>query len=277
MISLDGLAALTLVAAGSVLAVIGVFDSGLGGLGVVRQIRDLLPDHDILYVADRARAPYGRRPLEQVRTFSEEITAHLIAEGAELVVVACNSASAVALSHLRRLHPHLPFVGMEPALKPAVAVTRTGIIAVLATAATFQGELFESLIDRFGDGVTIIRQVCDGWVELVEQGVVEGPVVEAAVAEYLAPVLAAGADTVVLGCTHYPFLAPEIGRLAGPAVSIIDPAPAVARQMVRLAPGAGRGRLSIEVTGPSSGVSRLVHQLTGLDTSVRTVTLARHE
>lgn len=259
------------------LAVIGVFDSGLGGLGVVRQIRDLLPDHDVVYLADRARAPYGRRPLEQVRTFSEEIATHLIGQGAELVVVACNSASAVALGHLRRLHPHLQFVGMEPALKPAVSATRTGVIAVLATAATFQGELFESLIDRFGEGVTIIRQVCDGWVELVERGEVEGPAVEAAVARYLEPVLETGVDTVVLGCTHYPFLAPEIRRQAGPEVSIIDPAPAVARQVMRLAPAIGAGRLSIQVTGDAAGVSRLVRQLTGLDTSVQAVTLAGHE
>jgi glutamate racemase len=119
--------------------------------------------------------------------------------------------------------------------------------------------------------------VCDGWVELVERGEVEGPAVETAVARYLGPVLETGVDTVVLGCTHYPFLAPEIRRQAGPEVSIIDPAPAVARQVMRLAPAIGAGRLSIQVTGEAAGVSRLVRQLTGLDTSVQAVTLAGHE
>ncbi len=259
---------------------IGLFDSGLGGLGVVREVRALLPNHDLLYLADRARAPYGRRELEEVRRFSREITRHLLGEGASIVVVACNSASAVALNHLRELHPAVPFVGMEPAVKPAIAATRRGTIGVLATAATFQGELFASLIDRYGNGAEILTRVCDGWVELVERGVLDGDTVEAEVRRHVEPILAGGADTLVLGCTHYPFLGPVIRRVAGPDIEIIDPARAVARQVARVVaelPGnPGSGQLKLQVTGSLTGVPDVVAELVGLAMPMEAVTLPAH-
>lgn len=251
-----------------------MFDSGLGGLGVAREVRALLPDHDLLYLADRARAPYGRRPLDQVRRFSEQITGHLLREGADLIVVACNSASAVALNHLRRRHPGVDFVGMEPAVKPGVATTRTGIIGVLATAATFQGELFASLIEKFGDAAAVVTEVCDGWVEVVESGRVDDPEVEDLVRRHLEPVLEAGADTLILGCTHYPFLSHHIRRVAGPEIEIIDPAPAVAKQVERLAGPPGTGRFRIQTTGALDGMPEVVERLLGWTPPIEVVTLS---
>jgi glutamate racemase len=252
---------------------IGVFDSGLGGLGVVGHIRRLCPNADIVYLGDRARAPYGDRSLDDVRRYAEEITAHLIGRGAETIVLACNTASAAALHHLRDRHPSVAFVGMEPAVKPAAALSKSGVIAVLATPATFQGELFASVVDRFAGEARVVCRACRGWVELVERGATEGPEAESLVAGHLQPVLAEGADVLVLACTHYPFLATTIGRLAGEAVTIIDPADAVARQTARLATTRGKGDLEICVTGPADGLAEVVQRLTGLDQPIRTVTL----
>lgn len=243
---------------------------------MAREVRARLPHHDLLYLADRERAPYGRRALSEVRRYAEEITTHLLAEGVDLIVVACNSASAVSLNHLRNLHPGFPFVGMEPAVKPAIAASRDGTIGVLATAATFQGELFSALVDRYGAGAEIVTRVCDGWVELVEAGQLDGRQVEVEVRRHLEPVLEAGADTLVLGCTHYPFLEPVIRTIAGPDVTIIDPAPAVARQVARLARNAGEGMIRLQVTGPTRGVSDLVERLVGIAASVEAVTLPSH-
>lgn len=253
---------------------IGLFDSGVGGLSVLREVRRILPGADLLYLADRARAPYGRRPPAEVRRFSGEITDHLLDQGAGLVVVACHTASAAALHHLRATHPGVRFVGMEPAVKPAAGLTGSRVVGVLATAATFQGELFASVVDRHAAGVRVVTRACDGWVELVERGLVEGPEVEAAVRRHLEPVLAAGADTLVLGCTHYPFLAGEIGRVAGPDVVIVDPAPAVARQVARLAGplAEGHGRLRVGASGPLDGLADLIRRLTGTDTDPEPVT-----
>lgn len=256
---------------------IGVFDSGLGGMSVVVELRRLLPRADILYYADSGRAPYGPRPLEQVRTFSEQITSHLLEAGADMVIVACNAASAASLHELRRRHAAVPFVGMEPAVKPAAATTRSGVVGVLTTAATFQGALFSSVIDRFATDVTVEAAICDGWVELVEAGDTEGPAVEEAVRRHVQPLLAAGADTLVLGCTHYPFLAAAIGRVAGPAVTLVDPAPAVARQAQRIAmeidASEGTGSLAVETSGDHVRVAAGIERLTGLAPPTITVTL----
>lgn len=247
---------------------IGVFDSGVGGMSVLRSLRTLLPLADFVYFADSGRAPYGPRPLAQVRQFAGQITDHLIASGAGLVVVACNSASAAALHHLRRTHTAVLFVGMEPAVKPAAATTGTGVVGVLTTAATFQGELFASVLDRFALGVRVETAICDGWVELVEAGRFDGPEVEATVRTHVEPLLTAGADTLVLGCTHYPFLADVISRVAGPRVRLVDPAPAVARQAARLAAEAGldtgSGTLRVETSGDPVSVAATIAALTGL-------------
>jgi glutamate racemase len=256
---------------------IGVFDSGVGGLSVLTEIRRLLPGADFVYLADRANSPYGQRSLEEVRRLAAACTAHLLEQGAGLIVVACNTASAAALHHLRAIHPDVPFVGMEPAVKPAIAITRSKVIGVLATTATFQGELFASVVGRFADGVKVINRACPGWSDLVEAGVVEGPVAEAAIARHLDPVLASGADTLVLGCTHYPFLRHLIAARAGAQVSIVDPARAVARQVVSVSregpQPTGSDRLELLTTGNGAETATIVRTLTGIDQTVTAVTL----
>ncbi len=247
---------------------IGVFDSGIGGLSVLMPVRRLLGDADILYLADRGWGPYGERSLEDVRARVDLVASHLISQGARMVVVACHTASAAALTTLRARHPDVAFVGMEPALKPAAAASRKRRVGVLATEATFQSELFASVVDRFGTNVAVIARACRGWAAAVEEGHLDGPEVEAMVGEHVVPLLAHRVDTIVLGCTHYPFLAPVIRRIAGPDIEIVDPADAVARQVARVAgglgPEVGRGRaLRFQVTGAPTGVAELVERLTG--------------
>lgn len=213
---------------------IGIFDSGVGGLSVLRSLRQLLPGEAVLYLADQAHVPYGPRPLEQVRLFSEQITRFLLGQGARLIVVACNTASAAALQHLRRVFPDVPFVGMEPAVKPAAEQTRSGVVGVLATPATFQGALYASVVERFANGVTLLQSTCPGLVGQIEAGDLDGPLTRGILVDALQPMLERGIDTVVLGCTHYPFVIPLIEQIVGTEVRVIDPAPAVARQAARL-------------------------------------------
>lgn len=213
---------------------IGIFDSGIGGLTVLRAIHQLMPDEPLLYVADQAHVPYGPRPLQEVRHFSEEITRYLLDQGSRLIVVACNTASAAALKYLRQVFPETPFVGMEPAVKPAAEHTRSGVVGVLATPATFQGELYASVVERFGQGVKLLQHTCPGLVSQIENGALDSEETYRILEGALLPMLEQGIDTVVLGCTHYPFVIPFIQRIAGPGVRVIDPAPAVARQVQRL-------------------------------------------
>jgi glutamate racemase len=213
---------------------IGIFDSGVGGLSVLKALRVQLPDEPFLYLADQAHVPYVPRPLEQVRAFSHEIAHYLIGAGCDLVVVACNAASAAALRPLRRAFPQTPFVGMEPAVKPAAETTHSGVVGVLATPATFQGELYASVVVRFASGVTVLQDTCPGLVARIEAGDLDGPAARAILERAILPMLARGMDALVLGCTHYPFIRPLVEQIAGPAVRIIDPAPAVARQVERI-------------------------------------------
>ena len=222
-------------------APIALFDSGVGGLSVWREVVRLLPAESTLYLADQAHLPYGPRPLEEVRRYAEGITRFLLAQGAKVIVVACNTASGAALHHLRATFPEVPFVGMEPAVKPAAERTRTGAIGVIATPATFQGDLFRRLVERFAADVALHTQVCPGLVEAVERGEADDPRTEALLHRYLDPMVAAGIDQLVLGCTHYPFLTGAIRRVVGEGVALIDPAPAVARQVRRVL--AARGLL----------------------------------
>ena len=204
---------------------IGIFDSGVGGLSVLKAMRAEMPDEDILYLGDQGHVPYGPRPLTEVRAFSEEITRFLLARGAKLIVVACNAASAAALPELRGTFPQVPFVGMEPAVKPAAEQTLSGVVGVLATPATFQGALYASVLDRFAQDVTVLQSTCPGLVAQIEKGALDAPETERIIREALAPMLSAGIDTVVLGCTHYPFVIPLIQRVAGPGVRVIDASP----------------------------------------------------
>lgn len=213
---------------------IGIFDSGVGGLSVWREIARELPHESLLYVADQAHVPYGPRPAEQIREYAFDITAKLLARGCKAIVVACNTASAAALKDLRQKYPDLPFVGMEPAVKPAALQTRTGVLGVMATPGTLQGRMFMLAVERFAAGRTLVNQPCPGLVDLIEAGDIDSPELEALLREWLAPMLKAGADTIVLACTHYPFVLPLIRKIAGTGVEVLDPSPAVARQLRRL-------------------------------------------
>lgn len=245
---------------------IGVFDSGVGGLSVLAEIRRAMPDADLLYVADRKRAPYGTRTLEEVRDFSFEIVDWLEQRGADTIVVACNTASAAALHELRDAFPDLPIVGMEPAVKPAAAHTGTGVIGVFATEATFQGELFDTVVSRWGANSQVVALACPEWVETVEEGQLDGPTTELLVSGPVIRALEAGADTLVLGCTHFSFLAPVISRLAGESVAVIDPAPAVAAQTSRVAAGIdGSGRVVMAASGDLAQFTRLIARIGGWD------------
>lgn len=203
-------------------------------MSVVRELRLQLRDVPLLYVADQAHVPYGSRDLEEVRGFAHAITRFLLGQGARLIVTACNTASAAALHDLRREWPDVPFVGMEPAIKPAAEDTASGVVGVLATPATFQGKLYASLMSRFAEGVLVLQDTCPGLVAEIEAGHLEEPQTEAILRRAVEPMLVKGADEIVLGCTHYPFVGPLLERIVGKGVRIIDPAPAVARQAARL-------------------------------------------
>ncbi len=216
------------------MASIGIFDSGSGGLSVYREIVKVLPDERYLYFADNAHCPYGEKTAEYIRERARAITDILLGMGADIIVVACNTATAAAIATLREEYPDVPFIGMEPAVKPAALGTRTGVIGVLATAGTLKGSKYLKTRGRFEDNVRIVEHVGEGFVELVENGILDGPEAYETVKASLQPLLDEGADRIVLGCTHYPFLRPVIEAVAGPEVQVIDPAPAVARQTVRM-------------------------------------------
>lgn len=213
---------------------VGIFDSGVGGLSVLRALQAELPHEHFLYIADQANVPYGPRPLEEVRALAEGITRYLLERGVKAIVVACNTASAAALHHLREAFPDTPFVGMEPAVKPAAETTRSGVVGVLATPATFQGKLYASVVERFARGTRLLEHTCPGLVQEIEAGRLTGETARAILTAALQPMLAKGMDTVVLGCTHYPFAIPLIQEIVGENVRVIDPAPAVARQTRRV-------------------------------------------
>ncbi len=210
---------------------IAIFDSGIGGTGVLHEVRERAPCADIVYLADHGFGPYGERTLEEVRERTALIARYLRSTGVELIVIACNSASAAALHHLRETVQDVVFVGMEPAVKPAAHKTRTGTVAVMATGATFQGELFKSLVGRFSDDVEIFEQACPGLAKAIEDGSSTDELLD----EFMPLVKDSGADIVVLGCTHYPLIADEIASRLSDAVTLIDPAPAVASQVLAVA------------------------------------------
>jgi len=209
---------------------IGVFDSGVGGISVLREIYKIMPNRQLIYFGDQIHVPYGPRPLEQVKGFSETISRFLITSGASVIVVACNAASAAALHHLRNQFPTIPFVGMEPAVKPAAEYTNTGKVGVLATPATFQGRLYASVVERFAMGVELIQDTCPGLVQEIEKGDLKSIRIKKILEKALTPMIHKGIDTVVLGCTHYPFVIPVIKEIVGDNVKVIDPAPAISRQ-----------------------------------------------
>lgn len=233
---------------------IGVFDSGEGGLSVLKEITRLLPEAEYVYYSDNAHCPYGEKSPEYIQDRAHEITERLLKEGADVIVVACNTATAAAISVLRSeysdassqevrdrvqmltggRHDHICFIGMEPAVKPAALGTRTGVVGVLATAGTLKGSKYLKTKESVDDQVNVFEHVGRGFVELVEEGRLSGSEAEDVVKASLGPLLSVGADIIVLGCTHYPFLLPVLQKVAGPDIRFIDPAPAVARQLVRV-------------------------------------------
>lgn len=209
----------------------GIFDSGSGGLSVFREIYRLLPDEEYLFFSDNANCPYGNKPVSFIQNRCQTITDFLLDKGADIIVVACNTATAAAINVLRERYK-IKFIAMEPAVKPAAMSSVTGVIGIMATAGTLHGSKYLTTKGRFEKDVMIVESVGEGWVELVENGLIEGPEVEKAVSASLQPLLKAGADSIVLGCTHYPFLAESIKKIAGPGMRVIDPAPAVARHLI---------------------------------------------
>lgn len=212
---------------------IGVFDSGYGGLTVLRELLKLMPEKDYTYVCDGGYCPWGPRSAEFVRERAAKITDFLIERGANIIVVACNTATAAAIEWLRS-NRDIPFVGMEPAIKPAILQSDSGVVGVLATAGTFKGKLYLNTLATFANDVKVIETVGTGLVEAVEEGRIETPETEAILHSYIDPMVEAGADHIVLGCTHYPFLEESIRNIVGENVAIVNPAPAIARQTARL-------------------------------------------
>ncbi len=217
---------------------IGIFDSGVGGLSVFREIRKVLPEESYIYFSDNAHCPYGEKPAEYIIDRARKITEFLIGKGAEIIVVACNTATAAAIATLRKEFP-VKFIGMEPAVKPAVNRTKTGVVGVLATAGTLSADKYRSTREKFSENIRIEEHVGQGFVELVESGTISGPAAEETVRKSVGPLISAGADMIVLGCTHYPFLIETIQKIASGLapereIEIIDPAPAVASRLMEV-------------------------------------------
>lgn len=253
------------------MATIGIMDSGAGGLSVLREILRLLPGERYLFYSDNANCPYGEKTPEFIIGRCRQIVGEFLAQGADAVVIACNTATAAAIATLRAEWPELPFVGMEPAVKPAALGTRSGVIGVLATAGTLKASKYLDTRDTYAGDVKVVERVGRGFVELVESLELDGAHTEQVVRESLEPLLQAGADTVVLGCTHYPFLLPVLQRIAGPGVRFIDPAPAAARQLVRLLDSRGIAHsglgspalrdVTIKTSGQSETARRILNQI----------------
>jgi glutamate racemase len=258
---------------------IGVFDSGVGGLSVLQHIREALPEADLIYVADSGHVPYGDRSAAFIEARSMALTRFLLNQGAEAIVIACNTATAAAALPLRKQFSKIPFIGMEPAVKPAVAATKSGVVGVLATVGTLESARFAALLEKYAGNVKIVTQGCPGLVEVVERGDLHSVEARGLVERYTAPLLQAGADTFILGCTHYPFLAPLIREVAGEQITLIDTGAAVARELKRrvdteLPPRVKFGvvgKESFHASGDVERATRIVSQLWGKEVAVATL------
>jgi len=254
-------------------APVGVFDSGVGGLSVLGEIRARLPRESLFYVADSGHVPYGEKTPEFIRARCRHIAAFLLGQGAKALVLACNTATAAAVAELREMYPELPVVGMEPAVKPAAAATRSGRVGVLATTGTLKSARFAALLDRFASDVRVITQPCPGLVEQIEAGELNGPQTRELLQGFVAPLLEEGCDTLILGCTHYPFVRPLLRELLPDSVSLIDTGAAVARQLERLLAArdllaGGPAIARFWSSGEPVGLARVLPQLWGLSATV---------
>jgi glutamate racemase len=246
---------------------VGVFDSGVGGLSVLRCMREELPNEDFLYVADSGFAPYGDKPVEFIEKRAFAITQFLISQHAKAIVVACNTATAVAIGKLRAAFD-IPIIGMEPGVKPAIAATQCKIVGIMATTETLKSEKFRLLVDRFCNDCTIVTQACPGLVEQVERFDLESKKTYELLERYVGELLEKGADIIVLGCTHYPFLAGIIQEIAGNGIKVIDTGVAVAREVHRRLETAGiladRSKAGVETfwtSGDVNNVQAILRQL----------------
>lgn len=248
---------------------IGAFDSGVGGLSVLREIRLLMPNEDIIYYADSAYCPYGVRPPSEIVARAFKICDFLVGQGSKSLVVACNTASVAGLDIYRERYS-MPIIGMEPAVKPATAATRNGRVGVLATSVTLAGNRFSSLLERYQNGSEVFSQPCPGLVEIVENGNYDSPEAISLLQKYLAPLLERDVDTIVLGCTHYPFLKEKVMSIAGPGIAVIDTGEAVARQVCRVLsgnrlenPGPGAGAEVFHTSGDPGAVGGVIKKMWG--------------
>lgn len=262
-------------------APIGAFDSGLGGLTVVRALRTQLPSERIVYVGDTAHVPYGGRSAEEVQRFSIAIARYLLdTHHVKAIVVPCNTATSAAVPLLRELFPQVPIIGTEPGVKPAARATKTGVVGVLATVGTLTGDRMARLVSTFADGVTVLKQPCPRWVELVEAGKFDTPETVDAVRESVAPLLSRGADVLVLGCTHFPVLTPLIRQVAGDRVIIIDTTNAIVRRVTEVvcpAPGIGEtGDLVLYATGDVARFASGARYLLGTAVPVSPLVIPPH-
>lgn len=249
---------------------IGIFDSGVGGLSVFREIRKVLPDERYVYFSDNAHCPYGEKTREYIIDRACAITDFLLAKGAEIIVVACNTATAAAIAELRERYD-VPFIGMEPAVKPAASCTKTGVVGVLATAGTLKADKYLTTRGKYAEEVRFVEHVGEGFVELVENDNTTGAEAENVVGNSLIPLLEAGADTIVLGCTHYPFLSDTILKVASEhfpdqAISVIDPAPAVARHLLDVMTSEGLirndgFRIELHSSGDDTSLTQLLKKI----------------
>lgn len=248
---------------------IGIYDSGVGGLSVLRAICDALPHESLLYVADSAHVPYGEKTQEYVEQRASMLADYFVSRQAKAMVVACNTATAAAIAQLRQRHPGLVIIGVEPAIKPAAHLTSTGVVGVFATTGTLASPKFASLVQREAPEVRILFKPCPEWVRLVEQGVLGGPEAEAAVRAPVAELREAGADVLVLGCTHFPFLREAIQAAAGPGVPLLETGAPVARRLRHqlqergLLRAAGPGALRLETSGAADSLGTLASRLLG--------------
>ena len=249
---------------------IGVFDSGVGGLSVLQHIRQTLPDERLIYVADSAHVPYGDKSPAYIETRSLAITRFLISQGAEAIVIACNTATAAAAHALRVKFNKMPILAMEPAVKPAITVTQSRVVGVLATVGTLESARFAALLEKYGGWrVKIVTQGCPGLVEQVERGELHSERTRELIVRYTAPLLQKGADTLILGCTHYAFLAPLIREVVGDNITLIETAAAVARHLQNRLKAelpqrvAGTGSEEFFTSGEAEQASRIMSMLWG--------------
>lgn len=245
---------------------IGIFDSGIGGLWILKHLREALPLYNYVFVGDQGHVPYGNKSNSEIREFSEKITEFLIKKGSKIIVIACNTASAAALKYLREKFPEVVFVGMEPAVKPASEMTHTKKIGILATPGTFGGELFSSSVDKYANGIEIFKNTCDGLVSEIEKGDWKSREIKKILEKAIYPMLEEETDVIVLGCTHYPLVIPTIEEIVKYKAKIIDPTPSIVSRVKKIVSNENSsitknetGHLEIYTSGDPNKMERIVN------------------